>query len=64
MGKDATGRKYSQASIPGTGIYRRDYYPNSNPVSPTGSQKTLSWTPAGVIVVGIIGLIFSVFIHC
>lgn len=25
VGKDARGRKYQQTSIPGTGIYRRDY---------------------------------------
>lgn len=25
VGKDAQGRKYSAISIPGTGIYRRDY---------------------------------------
>jgi hypothetical protein len=25
VGQDASGRKYSQVSIPGTGIYRRDY---------------------------------------
>jgi hypothetical protein len=26
IGRDASGRKYTQASIPNTGIYRRDYY--------------------------------------
>jgi hypothetical protein len=26
IGQDASGRNYSQVSIPGTGIYRRDYY--------------------------------------
>lgn len=26
VGRDAKGRNYSQVSIPGTGIYRRDYY--------------------------------------
>jgi Protein of unknown function (DUF4236) len=26
VGQDAGGRNYSQVSIPGTGIYRRDYY--------------------------------------
>ena len=25
VGQDASGRRYSQVSIPGTGIYRRDY---------------------------------------
>src|SRR5581483_1014082 len=32
IGKDAKGRLYSQTSIPGTGIYRRDYYPQQAPV--------------------------------
>jgi hypothetical protein len=36
IGHDASGRNYSQASIPGTGIYRRDYY-KSNP-SPVPAQ--------------------------
>lgn len=40
VGKDAKGRNYSQVSIPGTGIYRRDYYkttvtPAATPPSPT-----------------------------
>src|SRR6266851_3560843 len=26
IGRDAVGRQYTQASIPTTGIYRRDYY--------------------------------------
>jgi hypothetical protein len=30
VGRDASGRNYSQLSIPGTGIYRRDYYGNSS----------------------------------
>ena len=31
IGRDARGRKYSNVSIPGTGIYRRDYYSPSKP---------------------------------
>ncbi len=27
IGRDARGKTYSQTSIPGTGIYRRDYAP-------------------------------------
>jgi hypothetical protein len=64
MGKDAKGRKYSQASIPGTGVYRRDYYKSSNLTSPARTQRTFSWTPATVIVVGLIGLALSFFFHC
>src|ERR1700722_17488825 len=34
VGHDASGRTYSQTSIPGTGIYRRDYYKgNPSPVT-------------------------------
>ena len=29
VGRDAKGRDYQQTSIPGTGIYRRDYSPAS-----------------------------------
>src|ERR1700731_2918316 len=52
VGQDAGGRKYSQISIPGTGIYRRDYYktnsagqnPGSTPIqanqpNPTPQQQ-------------------------
>jgi hypothetical protein len=38
VGKDAKGRSYSQVSIPGTGIYRRDYY-KTNPTA-TNAQST------------------------
>ena len=31
LGKDATGRAYRSLSIPGTGIYRRDYLPKAQP---------------------------------
>jgi hypothetical protein len=64
IGKDAKGRTYSQASIPGTGIYRRDYYQDASTNSPTVSQKTFSWTPAGMIAVGIIGLALFLLFHC
>ena len=35
IGKDAKGRTYSASSIPGTGLYRRDYF---SPSQPTGKQ--------------------------
>jgi hypothetical protein len=39
VGQDARGRNYSQISIPGTGIYRRDYYkPNLPGQKPTPIQ--------------------------
>jgi hypothetical protein len=31
VGRDAAGRSYSSISVPGTGIYRRDYLPNAQP---------------------------------
>jgi hypothetical protein len=31
VGKDAAGRTYRSLSIPGTGIYRRDYLSNARP---------------------------------
>jgi hypothetical protein len=39
MGKDAKGRDYSQASIPGTGLYNRKYYPKT---PPSGQSRNLS----------------------
>jgi hypothetical protein len=34
VGKDSKGRSYQQTSLPGTGIYRRDYdgTPQGNPI--------------------------------
>jgi uncharacterized protein DUF4236 len=44
-GKDVKGRKYTQTSIPGTGIYRRDYLQNTkNPIAAgTGKQRSFIW---------------------
>jgi len=36
VGRDARGHAYSQASIPGTGIYRRDYYRTTHLARPWG----------------------------
>jgi Protein of unknown function (DUF4236) len=44
VGHDASGRNYSQTSIPGTGIYRRDYYGSAGPSSAT--PPLASQTPA------------------
>jgi hypothetical protein len=48
VGKDAKGRSYSQVSLPGTGIYRRDYYKSnqnttllSGPTAPHPNQNPL-----------------------
>jgi hypothetical protein len=52
-GKDAKGRKYRALSIPGTGIFRRDYFP-SNP-SP---RPQASWfAPPRIFLLGALFLI-------
>jgi len=33
VGKDAKGQTYTQTTIPGTGIYRKDYYSNSTSIN-------------------------------
>ena len=50
LGKDAKGRKYRAMSIPGTGIYRRDYLStpkHSNPPTPAPVQSPVP-TNAGL----------------
>jgi hypothetical protein len=43
LGKDAKGRPYQQMSIPGTGIYRRDYMqPGTQQAQPTQPQQSSS----------------------
>src|SRR5580698_3837443 len=64
IGKNAKGRNYSQTSIPGTGIYRRDYYQNTGPSLPRAPRKFFSWTPVGMIAVGIAGLALFFLFHC
>jgi hypothetical protein len=67
FGKDAKGRKYSQTSIPGTGIYRRDYYQNTQNTGatpPPASKKPFSLTPAAMIGIGIAGLAAALLLHC
>jgi hypothetical protein len=58
IGRDAVGRQYTQTSIQGTGIYRRDYYQKGQsppaPNAPT-SKNYLSnryfWLLAGLAAV-------------
>src|SRR5579859_6988024 len=60
VGKDAAGRKYSSLSIPGTGIYRRDYLSNTRPQivlpstspHPPGGLVRNSSTPGRIWVAG------------
>jgi hypothetical protein len=44
VGKDAKGRSYTSASIPGTGLYSRDY---SGSAPRNASPGAISQTPAG-----------------
>lgn len=40
VGKDAKGRNYTTTSIPGTGIYRRDYQQSGGqPTSPNAARR-------------------------
>lgn len=49
IGRDATGRNYTQTSIPNTGIYKRNYSG-----SPTGAKK---WSLAAVVLLFLILLL-------
>jgi hypothetical protein len=44
VGHDARGRNYSQISIPGTGIYNRQYYANQKPGAVTRPAQGLKKT--------------------
>lgn len=61
VGHDASGRNYSQLSIPGTGIYRRDYYNNSSrqPLpsnSPLPIQPSRQVSPSGKYLFLLVGI--------
>jgi hypothetical protein len=74
LGKDAKGRKYRAMSIPGTGIYRRDYLstpkhsnsaapaPIQSPVpantGPHGVRRSLPYIAGGVLLYGLLRAIF------
>ena len=45
-GRDAQGREYTQISIPGTGIYNRQYYSSGPPVKPSPQPAPLPGPPA------------------
>jgi hypothetical protein len=38
IGRDSQGKQYTQTSIPGTGLYRRDYY-NKTAQQPTRTNR-------------------------
>jgi hypothetical protein len=52
-GTDASGRRYTQTSIPGTGIYRRDYFKNAS--------NRGKWALAIVAVV--LAIVFLLFVR-
>jgi hypothetical protein len=61
-GKDVKGRKYTQTSIPGTGIYRRDYLENTkNPSAAGVGKQRLTWLlcAAGALVLYFVIRVFS-----
>lgn len=56
VGKDAKGRTYQQTSLPGTGIYRRDYLDPTNPLGQR--QRLIRWLV--LIGVAIVSVLFWV----
>ena len=60
IGRSATGKKYSQTSIPGTGIYRRDYYPQQT--QSTGESSRRSFGSLVLLVIAV--LVFMAMMHC
>lgn len=44
VGRDSNGRDYSHLSIPGTGIYRRDYFSKGQPFA----RSSLYWFAGGL----------------
>jgi hypothetical protein len=47
VGKDAKGRKYTATSIPGAGIYRRDYLQNRAQPNPSNTAPRPNLLQAG-----------------
>jgi hypothetical protein len=47
IGQDSRGRRYQAVSIPKTGIYRRDYLPNT-PTPPTSNLAIPPANPVGI----------------
>ena len=66
VGKDAKNRKYTAVSIPGTGIYRRDYLPKGaqpippNPVQRLNLVRTASSAHMWLVYVGIALLLYLI----
>ncbi len=77
VGKDAQGRNYTQVSIPGTGIYNRQYFkpgvtqssgpPSPPPTAPTHQQSSgvqIQLSPSTkylLLLFGTAGLVWTVF---
>ncbi len=55
VGKDAKGRDYQQISIPGTGIYRRDYS------SPSVQQGRPVWRYLLIGIAVLLALLWAIF---
>jgi hypothetical protein len=57
VGHDARGRNYCAASIPGTGIYRRDYYSKAKSGPPPGLHRMRSSptnSTAGIVLLVVV----------
>jgi hypothetical protein len=59
MGKDAKGRQYTQASIPGTGVYNRSYSKGSKQGSASRSRSSPTFVAAILLVLWLLYKLFS-----
>jgi hypothetical protein len=50
VGRDAAGRQYTHTSIPGTGLYSRQYQSANSPQTPAAKANALPWVIAGIII--------------
>ena len=66
VGKDAKSRKYTAVSIPGTGIYRRDYLPKAAQPMPQNAGPRLNLArrarsaPAWFVYLGVALLLYLI----
>ena len=68
VGKDAKGRKYTASSIPGTGVYRRDYLqsrgqptpPHPAPLPNSLQATTRSHVPGWLLYLAIAILLYLI----
>jgi hypothetical protein len=56
LGRDGSGRSYTHTSLPGTGIYRRDYIANGQPLRWT---TILRWAWPVLLAVLVIAAVYA-----